>query len=224
MSLGHTFSSALHYTGPVTSPGTPIKAIQAKGCASPCCCCFVFFLGADEIFSTKHLSLISSLPFNTSWNECSSHLNLQITTPQVMHMKTHSLSLFTSLLLGLILLKNTQDSHWLTTLCWSPWEVHGLRDYHVLGWRQEGQDASWSPLWYTSKLWAADKFGSTPPQQLPSWFCVLLDKLKACGGDSLARHPTAVPFSLCPTRFPGYRPGRSRLGYGDGALTPGIKT
>ena len=133
MSLGHTFSSALHYPGPVTSPGTPIKAIQAKGCASPCCCCFVFFLGADEIFSTKHLSLISSLPFNTSWNECSSHLNLQITTPQVMHMKTHSLSLFTSLLLGLILLKKTHktvtDSRlsaghperstvWEITTCW----------------------------------------------------------------------------------------------------------
>lgn len=92
--------------------------------------------------------------------------------------------------------KNTQDNHWLTTLCRSLGEAHGLKDYHVLGWRQEGQDVSWLPLWYTSKLWAADKFGSTPPQQLPSWFCVLLDKLKACGGDSLARHPTAVPFSV----------------------------
>lgn len=47
---------------------------------------------------------------------------------------------------------------------------------------------------------------------------------KVCGGDSVARHPTAVALSLsaCPTTFPGYRPERFLLQGGDAALTPGI--
>lgn len=86
MSLGHTFSSALHYTGPVTSSATPIKAIQAKSCASPPFF-FLFFL-VQMRSVTKHHSLISSL---LATSVLFSNLNYWIKTYEVIESeKTHS--------------------------------------------------------------------------------------------------------------------------------------
>lgn len=89
MSLGHTFSSALHYTGPVTSSGTPIKAIQAKSCASPWLF-FFFFPGADEIrykASQPHFQFACQHQLKFVF----SHLNYRITTYEPTELQmTHS--------------------------------------------------------------------------------------------------------------------------------------
>lgn len=95
------------------------------------------------------------------------------------------------------------------------WAVHGLKDDPFVGTPARIVKLHHGfPLWYTSKLWAADHFGNTPPQQLPCWFSVLLDELKVCGGDSVAWHPTAVPPLRVPRCTPTRcRPGRTLLRY-----------
>lgn len=107
MSLGHTFSSAVHYTYPFTSSGTPIKAIQAKSCASPW---LFFFPGADEICykaSQPHFQFI----FQHQLKFVFSHLNNRIKTYQLIEQQmTHSVFIHKANFGANTRLSLTQDS------------------------------------------------------------------------------------------------------------------
>lgn len=155
MSLGHTFSSALHYTGPLTSSGTPIKAIQAKSCVS--LWLFLFLPRRMwDLLQSISTSFSFCLPFDTSWNlffftwiiGLRHTSELQKTHSGFIHwanfgancLKTQE-SLTQDSLLG-----SLRSMAWKITLYWDIC-----------------QDASWFPLWYTSKLWAADNLGTPHP-------------------------------------------------------------
>lgn len=145
MSLGHTFSSALHYKGPVTSSGTPIKAIQAKSCVSPGCFFFSLRCRWDLLQS---ISVSSPVCLSSPVEICSLSLNDFIKTYELSELQNGSFfwgsmaNLPDSLLVSLRCL-------WLDRLCWDTC--------------QDSQDASLHPLWYTSKLWAADNLGTPHP-------------------------------------------------------------
>lgn len=160
MSLGHTFSSTLHYTGPVTSSATPIKAIQAKGWASPCF--FVFFpsSGADEIYykAPQPRFLVC---FATSVHLCWM-LNYWIRMNEANESQHSWLEYGLYSQRGLKIILNTNPTG--STLS----AVHSERPktQKITLCRavcQDVQDASCLPLWNTSKLWAADNFGAPRP-------------------------------------------------------------
>lgn len=126
MSLGHTFSSALHYTGPLTSSGTPIKAIQAKSCVS--LWLFLFLPRRIwDLLQSISTSFSFCLLFDTSWNLFFFTWIIGLRHTSELQ-KTHSGFIHWANF-GANCLK-TQES---LTLSAGLVEVHGLKDYPVLG-------------------------------------------------------------------------------------------
>lgn len=124
MSLGHTFSSTLHYTGPVSSSATPIKAIQAKGWASP-----LFFFLVEMRSITKHHSPVSSLLCNIRSPFYVELLDQDRRGKPIRPPLARIRSLFTERV------KNNpkNKTHWLYTLCCALQEAQDPNDNPVPG-------------------------------------------------------------------------------------------
>lgn len=159
MSLDHTFSSALPLkkkkAPSQAGSATPVNAIQPLIGSASSCFSLVQIGAVTKILSSFPVACVATDQLNQDiwWSDFICRDDLWAN------------------------LKKKKKKYNFFFLCSAFWEAATQKI--TLSWDvcQESQDASCFPLWYTSKLWAVDKYGNTPPQQLPRCFSTPLDEL-----------------------------------------------